>query len=231
MGFACSDARKCIPPMKRFSSSFEDISYTSSTVSFYTAGNQNVDFERKTKNELRNVSSYTHPTRLKCYSRTKTRCINRKIATITERGTSRTLTVSKLKITSRRSCEQIGFQKKWDFECTPEYSDSEGILGSSPTRNENVNSDVFSISRPSSSMSRGETKFETNAISRSSKSPPKVLKAKYCGTQINQEKPTNNDSVFTWENAAKIKLSDIGPASALTSSQVSGETTTQLVTD
>lgn len=177
------------------------------------------------------MSSYTQPTCLKCYGRTKTRYINRKIATITERGTSQTLTISKLKITRRRSCGQIGLQKR-DFDCTPEYSDWEGTPGSSPTLTENVNcDDGFSILRHGSGMSSGETKFATSAISRSSISTPKVLKAKHFGTEINQEKPTNIDSLSTWENAGKIKLFDIGPVSELTSSQVPGETTTRLVMD
>jgi len=215
MGFACSDARKrpsCIPTITRFSRSFEEISY----VSFYTAGNQNVDFERKKKNELRNVSCDTHPTRMKCYSRTKARYINKKIATKTERGTSLTLTTSKLKITRRRSCEQIGFQKKWDLDCTLGYSDWERKPGSSPTIIENVNcDDVFSISRPSSKMGSGEIKSKSIAIRRSSIPTPNVL-------EINQEKPANNDSVFTLENAANIKLIDIGPAGELACSQIPG---------
>jgi len=215
MGFACSDARKrpsCIPPITRFSRSFEEISY----VSFYTAGNQNVDFERKKENELRSVSFDTRPRRMRFYGRTKARYINRKIATITERGTSETLTISKLKITRRRTCEQIGFQKKWDLDCTPGYSDCVRTPGSSPTSIENVNcDDVFSISRPSSKMGSGETKSESSAISRSSIPTPNVL-------EIKEEKPANIDSVFTWENAANIKLIDIGPAGELTSSQIPG---------
>jgi len=203
MGSFCSDTRKlptCIPPNKRFSSSYE-FSENIRIVSLNSAGNRIVDFERRKKNELRNVYSCLHPAHSKYYGHTKTRSIDRKIVALTERGTSQTLTISKLKMTRRRSCGRIG-----------------------------SSDDIFPISRPSWKMGSGETKSETSAISRSL-SAAKVLKAKHIGAEINQEQPTKNDSVFCWENAANMKLFENGPLGETTSSQVPGEPKTQLVSD
>jgi len=179
MGSSCSDARKrptVIPPIKRFSSSFEEISENSSCIFFHTAGNQNPDYERRTKNELRNVSSWSHPARLKYYDHTKTRYIDRKIVTLTERGTTKTLTISKLKITRSLSSEQIDFQKEDGFECPPEYTDRDGTPGRSPTKTETASSDdAFPILRLSSEDGQRRDKSDTMTISRSSISSAKVL--------------------------------------------------------
>lgn len=224
MGSACSDTVKrptAITSIKRFSS-FEEISDTSSTVSFYSAGNQNVDFELKKKNELRNVSSYWNTAPVKHYGHTKrlkTRYIDRKIVTLTEQGSRQCCTVSKLKITQRRSYEQIGFQKKGDgFECTLDDSERDGTPGVSPTYSDTISSDVCPISR-FGNMCSGEVKSKTSVGSRSPLSVAKVLKANHPGTEINQEKPTNNDSVFSLENATNLIYSESGPLGESTSSQ------------
>jgi len=179
MGFACSDAKKrptYIPQIKRFCS-FEEIS-DRSIISFYTAGDQNVDFGHRSKNERRNVS-YSQPARLKYYGRTKTKRIDRKTVTLTEQGASQTFTISRL-ITKRRfSCDHIVFQKKGDgFDCMSEYSDMDGTPAWSQTQTETVSSDAC----PSSKVGNGETKSETNVSSHSSISPAKVLKAKHIET-------------------------------------------------
>jgi len=226
MGFACSDAKKRPHrQITRFCSSIEEIYDDSTIFSSYTAGNQNVDFEGKKKNELRNASSITLPGRMKYYGRTKkrkTRSINRKIVTLTEQGTTRTLTISKQKITRSRSYEQFLFQGKGDcFECKPEYFDLDGTPRWSPTQSVTVSSDEdFPILRLTSKMGSGETKSESSAISCSPISPGKVLKAKHMGGNINQEKPTNNESMLSSETASNIKLYEIGPLAESTSSQV-----------
>lgn len=234
MGLACSDAKKrpsCVPPIKRFCSSFEEISDNSS-IAFYTAGDGKVDFVHRRKNEVRKVFSYSHPARLKYYGQTKTRCTDRKIVTSTEQGATQTLTISKLTIKRSFCCEQIGFQKKGDgFECTPECSDRDGTPPWSQTQRETVSSDVFSMSRPSPRAGRGETKSETSESSHSSVSPAKVLEAKHIGTEINLEEPRNSDSLCSLENASNIKVIEIGPLGGSISLKVPGEPTAQLESD
>jgi len=94
-----------------------------------------------------------------------------------------------------------------------------------------MSSDILSpITKFSSKICIEETKFETSVMSRFPIPCAKVLKAKHCVTERNQEKLIIN-AMFKRENAANIKLCEIDAIDDSQSLQVRGEPTTQLVMD
>merc|ERR1712060_230379 len=123
-----------------------------------------------------------------------------------------------------------GFQKR-GLSPTSDYSDTDSTTGWSSKCTDTMSSDILSpIRRLSSKICIEETKSETSVMSRSPISCTKVLKAKHCVTEINQEKLIIN-AMFNRENAANIKLSEIDAIDESQSLQVRGEPTTQLVMD